>query len=206
MIDIGIRFYDTFLARTEAGGLRDWRRALLSEAEGDVLEIGPGTGLNLQHYPHAGIRHLTLAEPSEGMRAQLSARLEALALPFPTALRPDFANKLPDEDASYDVVVCTLVLCTVPDPAAVLSEVRRVLRPGGRLLFIEHVAAEAGAWVTGQRLLEPVWRPLAGGCCLTRRSLQAIRDAGFTVDDPVREHLPRAPGFVRPSVRGVAVR
>lgn len=206
MLDLSVPLYDRVLARTEAGGLRDWRRALLSAAEGDILEIGPGTGLNLPHYPQQGVRHLTLSEPGGGMRRQLDARLSDLSPPFPTTVRPDPADRLPDEDASFDVVVCTLVLCTVPDPQAVLSEVRRVLRPGGRLLFIEHVVAERGLWVTGQRLLEPLWKPLAGGCCLTRDSLSAIRAAGFTVSDPVRAALPRAPGFVRPSVRGVAIR
>jgi len=197
------RFYDTFLSPTESAGLRAWRRALLSATRGPTLEIGAGTGLNLPLYPSPGPSHLTLSEPSDAMRAQLSAKLSAQPPPFATTLRSHGAERIPDPDDSYETVVCTLVLCTVPDPAAVLAEVRRVLRPTGRLLFIEHVAA-AGAWRTGQRLLEPVWRPLAGGCCLTRETLPAISAAGFEVVDVSHDHLPRAPGFLRTSIRGTA--
>jgi SAM-dependent methyltransferase len=200
------RLYDAALAATEAGGLRAWRSELLAPIQGEVIEIGPGTGANLPLYPSDGPTQLTLCEPSGSMRVQLTVRLSELALPFPTRLRADPAGALADPDGSYDAAVCTLVLCTVPDPAAVLAELWRVLRPGGRLYFIEHVAASSGFWRVGQRLIEPVWRPLAGGCRLTRQALPAIEAAGFTLESVESAPLPRAPGFVRPSVRGVAIR
>jgi ubiquinone/menaquinone biosynthesis C-methylase UbiE len=203
---LGAWLYDGVLSRTEAGGLRDWRRRLLQQAHGVVVEIGAGTGLNLPHYP-AGVERLLLTEPAAPMRARLAERVAEVAPAFPVEVLAAGAEALPLDDGSVDVVVGTLVLCTVPSPEAVLGEVRRVLRPGGRLLFLEHGAAPAGSgWRRVQGVVEPVWRPLAGGCRLTREALPLLRAAGFTVEDAVAEALPRAPGFLSPSVRGCARR
>ncbi|MCB9744152.1 MAG: class I SAM-dependent methyltransferase [Alphaproteobacteria bacterium] len=194
--------YDPIMAATEAGGLRAWRAELLSQARGAVLEIGAGTGANLPLYGDQ-VERLVLCEPSPGMHAQLAARLgdreaELLAAP---------AEALPLPDASVDTVVSTLVLCSVADLEASLAEIKRVLRPGGRLLFIEHVAAQDRpgrlAW---QRRLEPAWRCVAGNCHLTRRTGEAIAAAGLVPETLIRESLRKTPPFVRPSVRGVAVK
>lgn len=196
-------FYDRFMARTEAVSLGAWRSELLGGLEGRVVEIGAGTGVNLPHYGD-GLESLALCEPDGGMRRQLAARLPAEGV---ARVHAEGAERLPAEDGSVDVVVSTLVLCTVPDPAAALAEARRVLRPGGRLVFLEHVAAPAG---TPERRLQgwidPVWRHLAGGCRLVRDTEATIRAAGFHIDALVHAPMKPAPRFVRPTVRGVAVR
>ena len=116
------------------------------------------------------------------------------------------AASLPFADGEVDAVVCTLVLCTVPQPDAVLAEARRVLRPGGRLVFLEHVAAEdRPERLRRQRRLDHVWHHVAGGCRLTRRTGAAIVAAGFTVEDITTESARKAPTFVRTMIRGHAV-
>ena len=203
---LGAWLYDGILSCTEAGGLRDWRRALLQQASGVVVEIGAGTGLNLPHYTGA-VERLLLTETAAPMRARLAERVTEAAPVSSVEVLAAKAEALPLDDGSVDVVVGTLVLCTVPSPEAVLGEVRRVLRPGGRLLFLEHGAAPAGSgWRRVQGAVEPVWRPLAGGCRLTREALPLLAVAGFAVEDVTAEALPRAPGFLSPSVRGVARR
>lgn len=159
------------------------REALLADVEGTVLEIGPGTGVNLPFLAAratAGARiHWIGVEPSAAMRRRLERRAEALG--FPIELRGTLAGRLPAEDASCDVVLATLLLCSVDDPDALLTEIRRVLRPGGRFLFLEHVAAERGTrrrrW---QERLTPLWSFLADGCHLDRETEARIRATGFT--------------------------
>lgn len=200
--------YDAVMRRSEAACLAEHRRELLAGAAGDVLEIGAGTGANLRHYP-GGLGRLVLSEPDEHMRARLTRAL-ALHPPPPDGsgrieIASASADRLPYDDASFDVVVSTLVLCTVPDPALALVELSRVLRPGGALLFLEHVAAEGDpATLRWQRLAEPPWRALAGGCHVTRRTGQAIRDAGFVVEREERSRMRKAVRWVEPLIRGVA--
>jgi ubiquinone/menaquinone biosynthesis C-methylase UbiE len=196
--------YDTAMTEVERACLLDWRAALLRHAAGDVLEVGAGTGANLQHYPEA-VTRLVLAEPDADMRRRLRERTQRHALaPEVSAFTME---DLGYPDASFDVVVSTLVLCTVERPERALGEARRVLRPGGKLLFIEHVAAEQHSsrrrW---QGRIEPLWRRMAGNCHLTRDTEQSITDAGFAFASLEHESLRRAFPFVRPSVRGVAVR
>lgn len=200
---LGAWVYDWTLAGAESACLGDWRRALLSVAHGDVLEIGAGTGANLPHYPTA-VRRLVLAEPDAGMRARLKRKVGE---------RPDVtvidatAESIPLPDKAFDIVVSTLVLCSVDSPGRSLGEVWRLLRPGGRLLFLEHVAAEGRPGrLRWQRLLEPVWRCMAGNCHLTRHTAAAIEEMGFQVEDVRRESIRKVAGVVRPSVRGVARR
>jgi SAM-dependent methyltransferase len=120
-------------------------------------------------------------------------------------IRPDSAGRLADADGSFDVVVSTLVLCSVPDQPAALVELRRVLRPGGRLAFLEHVAAvDRPGRLRWQQRLEPVWKRLAGGCHLTRRTAEAVGGAGFTLGEITRESARKAAPVVRPTVRGHA--
>ena len=190
--------YDRALRQSEAAGLRQWRRELLAQARGDVLEIGAGTGLNLEHYPQ-DVR-LCLSEPDAHMRRRLLARagdIEVLDAP---------AERLPLPAASLDTVVCTLVLCSVRDPAQCLGEIARVLRPGGRLLLIEHGLHPEPGGQRWQRWLEPVWKRIAAGCHLTRDARALLRAAGFAIEALVDDVLPKAPRFVRPAVRGLAVR
>ena len=195
------RIYDRFMARTEAASLGRWRGELLADAAGSVLEIGAGTGVNIPHYPRAGAR-VALCEPDPGMRHQLSRRVPDGDR---FGVHAADAARLPAADGSVDVVVSTLVLCTVPDPAAALAEIRRVLRPGGALLFLEHVAAAPGTRDRRvQGLLDPLWRCVAGGCRLVRDTEATIQAAGFTVERVRREPMRPAPRFVRPTIRGLA--
>lgn len=200
---LGAALYNTALSATERGGLYRRRQALIQHARGNVLEVGPGTGLNLEHYPPA-TSQLTLAEPAPAMRKHLQKHLAELGLTLPVTLISNPAQQLPYPDAHFDTVVCTLVLCSVPDPDATLRELRRVLRPDGHLLFIEHIAAKHGLWTTGQRLLEPLWKVLAGGCCLTRQTDTVIAQSGFAFQHLQHEPLPMTPGFLRPCIQGVA--
>jgi len=195
--------YDPFMRSSERACLSDWRAALLAGATGEVLEVGAGTGANVGFYG-GDVTRLVLSEPDPHMRARLSRRIAQDELPRGEVSAGE-AGLLPFDAASFDTVVSTLVLCSVPDLARSLADIRRVLRPGGRLLFLEHVAAddrpERLAW---QRRLEPAWLLVSGNCHLTRRTGQAIRDAGFEVEQEKRESMRKALPFVRASIRGVA--
>lgn len=195
--------YDPFMRRTEAACLQGWRAELLEQATGRVLEIGAGTGANLPHYPPA-VTRLDLTEPDPHMLGKLHRRL-AEASDGRAHAGSAASGALPFPDASFDTVVTTLVLCSVPDVPAALAEVRRVMRPGGHLLFLEHVAAEEWpsrlAW---QRRIEPLWKRVSGNCHLTRRTGDAIRGAGFVVTRETRESMRRALPIVRATIRGVA--
>ncbi len=197
---LGAWVYDRTLSRAEETCLADWRRALLENAHGDVLEIGAGTGANLAHYPPA-VRRLVLAEPDAGMRSRLKRKVGER--PEVTVVDAT-AEAIPLPDRAFDVVVSTLVLCSVESPGRSLAEVWRVLRPGGTLLFLEHVAAELPGRLRWQRVLEPGWRFMAGNCHLTRRTEDAIAEMGFALEDVRRESIRKVAGVVRPSVRGVA--
>ena len=193
-------WYDRSFAKTEAAGLRDWRAALL----GDVA--GPGTGLNLEHYP-ATVTRLVLAEPDRFMRAKLAAKAEARSAPFPIEIADAGVDPIPFTDGSFDVVVSTLVLCSVPDHEAALAEIHRVLRPGGLFVFLEHIAAvenpKRHRW---QHRIEPLWKRCAGNCHLTRTTDQAIPAAGFELVEARRESIAKMPPWVRVSTRGHAVK
>ena len=195
------RLYDRTLRPTEEACLRAWRRELLARASGEVLEIGAGTGANLGAYP-ATVRHVILAEPNRHMRAVL----ERKAAGEPRAEVSDAAGEsLPFASGRFDFVVSTLVLCSVSDVSVALAEIRRVLRPGGALLFIEHIAAEPRTrrrrW---QRWLEPLWSHFANNCHLTRETEASLAGAGFRLEPLVRESMRKAAPVVRPSIRGAA--
>lgn len=199
------RLYDRVLAPLEEAGLQAWRAELLADLSGTVAEIGAGTGANLAHYP-ATVDRLVLTEPEPAMLAQLRARLDRAPAGVDVVARQASAASLPLDDGEADAVVATLVLCTVPAPGAVLAEVRRVLRPGGRLVFLEHVAADdRPERLRRQRRVDLVWPHVAGGCRLTRRTEAAIVDAGFTLGAVTRESARKAPTFIRPMIRGSAV-
>lgn len=193
--------YDPFVWLGERLGMAARRRDLLASASGAVLEIGAGTGLNLRHYP-AGLEQLVLAEPGEPM----AARIDLAAAPdgVPTRLVRAPAEQLPFADASFDTVVSTLVLCTVSDPGRALSEVTRVLRPGGRLLFCEHVEADAGWRRALQRRTARPWAAFADGCRCDRPTLATI-EARLRVESAERGRWHGMPAIVKPLVWGSAV-
>jgi ubiquinone/menaquinone biosynthesis C-methylase UbiE len=165
--------YDLFLWLGEKRGMGRRRQDLLAGATGRVLEIGAGTGLNARHYPD-GLQQLVLTEPVDGMADRLEKRLAREGLDAEVVRAG--AERLPFPDASFDTVVSTMVLCTVPDAQAAIDEIRRVLRPGGKLLFIEHVRAD-GVLGRIQDRLERPWKAFADGCVCTRDTLTTLGDA-----------------------------
>jgi ubiquinone/menaquinone biosynthesis C-methylase UbiE len=193
--------YDRGLKATEEAGLRLMRQRLLEGARGRVLELGAGTGVNLDLYP-AGIAELVAIEPDPHMAKRLRAKLAGSGRPATVVEAP--AEELPFDDAGFETVVSTLVLCTVPDQAAALSEAARVLKPGGRLLFIEHVRAEDPGLARWQDRLEKPWRFLGDGCHCNRDTVAAIAVSPLLLGNVERGSLPKAPVIVRPLVHGEA--
>jgi SAM-dependent methyltransferase len=215
-------FYDRALKASEENGLGDMRAALLAEASGRVIEIGAGTGVNLDLYG-PGIEDLTLIEPDPHMGARLREKLAAreatasassaaaatptdpVATAAPTRLVAAPAEGLPFDDDTFDTAVATLVLCTVPDPAAAIAELARVLKPGGRLLFIEHVRAEDADRARWQDRLEKPWRFMADGCYCNRDTEVTLAASAFQIEKVDHGKLPKAMPIVRPLIRGTAV-
>jgi ubiquinone/menaquinone biosynthesis C-methylase UbiE len=191
--------YDPLGASVERRWMGGRRSRLLTGARGAVLEIGGGTGANLAHY--RDVDRVTIAEPDPFMRDRIGPKLEDALVPVEVSAAG--AEALPFPDGSFDSVVSTLVLCTVPDQAAALDEVRRVLRPGGRLLFIEHVRA-VGSAARWQDRLEPLWRRLFGGCHPNRDTVAAIEDAGFELETFESFYPPDPLSVLRPHVQGSA--
>ncbi len=196
------RLYDRALAGSEAAGLASRRAELLAGAHGRVLELGAGTGLNLGHYP-AAVGELVLTEPDAEMRRRLAPR--AAARRPPATVVAAAAERLPFGDASFDAVVSTLTLCTVADLPAALAEVRRVLVPGGSLLFLEHVRAQDARTARLQDRIAPLWRRIGRGCHPNRATLEAIEAAGLLPRGVQHGSLPRASRIVEPLVTGAAV-
>ena len=192
--------YDPMSRGTEEAGLRDLRRGLLAEAGGSVLEIGAGTGANLAHYDDK-VESLVFTEPEPAMlrRLQKKAREEA---PLAKILRAP-AEDLPFEDDSFDTVVSTLVLCGVDDQARALREIRRVLRPGGRFLFLEHVRSDDPALARFQDRMNWLNR-IVVDCDCNRPTLSTIKATNFTVAELEQTEMPKAPKFVRPLIVGTA--
>jgi ubiquinone/menaquinone biosynthesis C-methylase UbiE len=197
--------YDRMLAATEEAGLRDRRRALLAEARGRVLELGAGTGINVGLYPAAGIEEVVFTEPEEPMARRLSARVADRGAGAAMQVVHAPAERLPFPDASFDTVVATLVLCTVGDLQASIAEARRVLKPGGRLLFLEHVRSEDAGQARWQDRLHGPWKAVGHGCNTNRSTLDAIRAGAFDVERVDHDRVPKAPPIVRPMIVGVAV-
>jgi ubiquinone/menaquinone biosynthesis C-methylase UbiE len=193
--------YDLVSRRSEDAGVRARRRALLADLEGDILEIGVGTGLNLRHYERA--KRVIAVEPDAGMARRLPERLAGANVPVEIVSAS--AEKLPFPDESFDAAVATFVFCSVEDPGAALREIRRVLRPGGRLALIEHVRG-SGKTAQWQDRLTPLHRKVAGDCRLNRDTRAAVAEAGFEADDLESTYLPASHPLVRPSIYGVAIK
>src|ERR1700740_1875105 len=195
--------YDRFMRGSEEACLARWRAELLRDLSGAVLELGAGTGVTLPHYPK-WVARLVLSEPDAHMRRKLEKKVDASALRN-IEISGAPLDSLPFRPGEFDAVVCSLVLCSVPEQAAALSAIARVLKPGGRLVFLEHVAADGRPErLKWQRRIEPVWKNLVGNCHLTRRTEAAIAAAGFKIERIQRESIRKALPIVRPSIRGIA--
>jgi ubiquinone/menaquinone biosynthesis C-methylase UbiE len=192
--------YDRMSAGSEDAGLRELRRRLLADAQGRVLEIGGGTGLNLQLYG-PGVESLTVTEPEPPMLRRLERKVREHA-PRTNVLRAR-AEELPFADNSFDTVISTLVLCGVDDQAQSLREVHRVLRPGGQFLFIEHVRSDEPKLARLQDRMNGVNQFLVR-CDCNRATLDSIEAEGFDITKLERTELPKAPPFARPLIVGVA--
>jgi ubiquinone/menaquinone biosynthesis C-methylase UbiE len=189
--------YDLVLALGERRVMRALRAGLLAGAGGRTVEIGAGTGLNVAHYPET-VSELVLTEPDAEMARRLRRRAGAKAVVVEAE-----AAALPFADASADTVVSTLVLCTVPDPEAVVAELRRVLRPGGSLLFVEHVAANTPRAVRAQRRWARPWAAVAGGCRCDRDTLATL-ERHFEIAELSRPTWRGMPSIVQPLIVGRA--
>jgi ubiquinone/menaquinone biosynthesis C-methylase UbiE len=195
-------WYPKFMERAERNGQGAIRREQLTAASGRVLEIGAGNGFSVPHYP-AGLAELVLLEPNPAFRTQLSER--ASTLEFPATVLDGDAHALPFADASFDTVTASLVFCSVTDPARALSEVYRVLRPGGQFLFHEHVR---GGRVRGilQDIMAPLQRRLADGCYPNRDFESFIAGSPLHVVSLVHLKMPSSFPTITPLVVGSAVR
>ena len=198
------RFYDRVMKQSEEACLTEWRKDLLENVNGHVLEVGAGTGVNLSFYPRS-VQRIVMSEPDPHMRAKLGDRIAAENTTS-AEVSDSSIESLPFPDGEFDFVTCMLVLCSVPDLNHAINEIRRVLVPGGRLVFMEHVAAENRPdRLRWQRRLEPFWKRVSGNCHLTRRTEQAILDGGFVLEHIKRESMRKSMPLTRPTIRGVAV-
>jgi ubiquinone/menaquinone biosynthesis C-methylase UbiE len=168
--------YDSVMAPVEHAVLAGRRAGLLAGLGGQVIDVGAGTGANLPYFRQAA--RVVAAEPDPAMRRRLAGKLAGARVPV--EVTGDSAESLHYGDASFDAVVCTLVLCTVADPGRALAEAMRVLRPGGRLVVLEHVRGR-GSLASWQDRVTPLWSRLAAGCQPNRDIATAIENAGFLI-------------------------
>lgn len=169
------------------------RAKIVPEAEGVVLEVGCGSGTNFDLYDAAKVTHLHAIEPSKGMIQRAKETWAATARETPCDIHLCGAEDVPLDDNSVDTAVVTFVLCTIPDWQSSLQELRRVLKPGGRVLYSEHGLAPDEGVAKWQRRVEPVWKRLAGGCHLTRDTKQMLEAEGFAIEQHDTMYLPNTP-------------
>lgn len=189
--------YDPIMQASEVRGLSRMRAELLAPLSGTVVEIGAGTGLNLPHWP-AAVDHVLSCEPAPEMADKLRAKVDDVRIEV--VLAPGEA--IPADDNSVDAVVSTLVLCTVHDVTATIREIARVLRPGGTLALIEHIAASAPGRARIQRVVEPVWKIAARGCHLTRDPRPILKAHGFDTTELVEDRMPGSAPIVERIIQG----
>lgn len=194
--------YEHWTRASERAGLRDHRKRMLAGLYGDVVEIGPGPGLNFPYYPDA-VRSLTLAEPEDAMADRLEDRFAETGRAGSVVRAP--AEDLPVDDSSADFVVATFVLCTVDDPQQALREVARVLKPGGRFVFMEHVRSRDDGLAAWQDRIQPLWLRFAYGCRCNRPTPDTIAAFdGLALDEVRRDSMRRAVPWIRPLAIGTA--
>ena len=194
--------YDLMSGKAEKAGIGSQRHQLLASLQGDVLEIGAGTGLNLPRYENAS--RVIALEPDASMARRLNKRVSEASVPVEVVSAT--AEALPFPDGSFETVVVTFVLCSVDDPAAVLAEMRRVLGPGGRLVLLEHVRGEGPRIAHWQDRLTPLHRRLAGNCHLNRDTKAAVEAAGFDASDVRPTRIPGSHALVRSGIQGIAIK
>lgn len=202
------RFYDAHVmprlirCACSTGQVMKRRSQVVPLARGDVFELGCGCGINQQFYDVEAVKSFAGIDPHDGLLD--NARAAAQAKGWPADLRQGVGEAIPFGDSLFDSVVCTFTLCSVEDPARVLSEMRRILRPGGQVLFLEHGRAPDANVAKWQDRIEPYWKPMAGGCHLTRPIGSAFRGAGFEVEPLGQGYLPKAPKFAMWNEWGMA--
>lgn len=182
--------------------IRYQRRKVVPRAEGVVLELGFGSGLNLPFYDASKVSRVYALEPEEGMLVR-ACRVAAKA-PVPVEVLPEPAERISLPDHSVDTVLVTYALCTIPDPVSALAGAKRVLKPGGKLLFCEHGLAPDAHVVRRQQSIEPLWRRIAGGCHLSRDIPSLVRAGGFAIEDLEQMYLPSTPRFAGYNYWGAA--
>lgn len=200
-------WYPWLCGISERAGQREIRRELIAGASGRTLEIGAGSGLNLPHYT-SEVTELVVTEPSPHMHRHLRELLAGEAPPVVSwELVECGAEELPFADQSFDTVVGAYVFCTIPDPPRALAELARVLKPGGRYIFLEHVHAGEGTMLGRiQDAIEVPHTYIAAGCHPNRRMEQLLDASPLRIERLIRGSMPRAVPTVRPTVRGSAVR
>ncbi len=180
--------------------MKSLRQRYVSRARGKVLEMGIGSGLNLAYYG-SDISSVTGVDPAEELTtkaqkraANISASVDVLGVS---------GEALPCDSDSFDTVVCTWTMCSIPDPTPAVAEMRRVLKPGGKMIFIEHGLADDAGVAKWQRRIEPYWKPTFGGCHLTRRADTLLKDGGFSLEE-FSSGYERGPKFATFMMHGVA--
>ncbi len=197
--------YDPMIAKTETACLQDWRKELLANAYGTVLEVGAGTGANINFYPEQ-VDKLIISEPDEFMRKRLLEKLSNSSLKD-SQVKSFGMEDINLADNSVDCVVSTLVCCSVHSPYDALKQVYRVLKPGGLFLFMEHVAAENNPGrLKWQNRINPIWKRISGNCHTNRETEKYMVETGFTIKKITKASMRKAPAFVRPTIRGIAVK
>jgi ubiquinone/menaquinone biosynthesis C-methylase UbiE len=176
-----------------SGQMKKIRSKIIPQAHGDVLEIGFGSGHNLPFYEASQITRFHALDPDAGMRKLATERMRDAD--FDCEVLDLEAEAIPLDTDSVDTLVMTFTLCTIPDVAKALSEMRRVIKPGGNLIFAEHGLAPDARIANWQKRIEPLWKPLGGGCHLTRKPVELINEGGFTVNSVTADYLPKAPKF-----------